>query len=460
LAAYAYASAGPTESTTDVVFGGHCLIAENGQILANDRIIGDVSEPRTPNESVTTDIDLGRLEHDRRKSNSWSDCRRRSEKTFRYIETEFPSSASQAQPASLKRTISGTPFVPRITAELDDRCAEVFGIQCAALEKRVSRLPENLPLNIGVSGGLDSTLALLVAVKACQQAGWPTSRVAAVTMPGFGTTPKTLSSARSLMRLLGVASSEIDIRQLCLDTFHALSHEPFGLKAASSLQEFEEQLRDLEQDELSDLTFENVQARQRTMILMSRGFVLGTGDLSEQALGWSTYNGDHMSMYNVNASVPKTLVKFLVRYVAEREFDGETRKVLLDVVDTPISPELLPASGKEIQQFTEQSLGPYELHDFFLYYMVRFGFGPTKIAGLAQHAEFSRHYDLAEIVTTLRTFLKRFFANQFKRSCVPDGPKVGSVSLSPRGDWRMPSDADADAWLNELDSIQDSASND
>jgi NAD+ synthase (glutamine-hydrolysing) len=345
------------------------------------------------------------------------------------------------------------PFVPREDSELHARCAEVFGIQCAGLAKRVSRLPAQLPLNIGVSGGLDSTLSLLVAVKTCEFRGWPVDRIAGITMPGFGTTSRTLQAARALMKHLGIMAEEIDIRQLCLDTFKSLKHKPFGIDASSmELPAFVMALQEVPVANRHDLVFENVQARVRTMLLMNRGFVLGTGDLSEQALGWCTYNGDHMSMYNVNTSIPKTLVKFLVKYVAEQEFDGEVRRCLLDIFGTPISPELLPPDQSgQIQQLTEGSIGAYELLDFFLYHFTRFGSTPKKILHLASLTKFSKDYGADEIRKTLRTFLTRFFANQFKRSCVPDGPKVGTVSLSPRGDWRMPSDAEAQAWLSELD---------
>ena len=272
-------------------------------------------------------------------------------------------------------------------------------------------------------------------------------------MPGFGTTDRTLKSARDLMKHLGITAHEIDIRQLCLDTFVSLDHRPFGIDPRGlDLSTFTQLLSEVPAERRQDLVFENVQARVRTMLLMNRGFVLGTGDLSEQALGWSTYNGDHMSMYNVNTSIPKTLVRFLVRYIADNEFSGAAKECLHDIANTPISPELLPL-GKdgEIQQHTEASVGAYELHDFFLYHMIRFGARPKKILFLASLAKFSKPYPAEEIRCTLRTFLRRFFANQFKRSCVPDGPKVGSVSLSPRGDWRMPSDAEAAAWLRELE---------
>lgn len=449
LAAYAYASAGPSESTTDVVFGGHCMLAENGSLLSASQRVGDNSSSSWfKTSSATADIDLQRLAHDRSITVSWQQAARRSKAIFRTLDLDGPLAADGA-----KRKITGRPFVPSAATELGNRCAEIFGIQCAALAKRASRLPQDLKLNIGVSGGLDSTLALLVAVKTCREMGWPTQRIAGITMPGFGTTRKTLVAARDLMQHVEISAEELDIRQLCFDTFLALGHQPFGIDLANhDLESFGQALTQVPAEKLQDLTFENVQARIRTMMLMSRGFVLGTGDLSEQALGWSTYNGDHMSMYNVNTSVPKTLVKFLVKYVAEHEFEAAARETLLGVVDTPISPELLPprADGS-IGQLTEGTLGAYELHDFFMYHMLRYGARPKRILQLARLAEFSREYSPAELKQTLKTFLRRFFANQFKRSCVPDGPKVGSVSLSPRGDWRMPSDADSAAWLRELE---------
>lgn len=447
LAAYAYASAGPSESTTDLVFGGQCMLAENGTLLAQSKRIGHDGCGWIEHSSATADIDLQKLAHDRRITGSWQQATQRSTLEFRRFSIDRP-----LQCDGRLRTVAATPFVPQAGPALHRRCEEILGIQCAALGKRVGRLPENTPLYIGVSGGLDSTLALLVAVKTCAYHGWPLSRIHGITMPGFGTSSRTLTAARNLMELLKTSSEEIDIRPLCIDTFIGLGHKPFDVDVQElSLQQVVEALQSIPNEKRHDLVFENVQARIRTMLLMSRGFVLGTGDLSEQALGWSTYNGDHMSMYNVNSSIPKTLVRFLVAYVAEHEPSEATRECLQGIVETPISPELLPP-GQDglIQQSTEASIGPYELHDFFLYHMLRFGAAPQRILQLAELAEFSREYTQDEIRTTLATFLERFFANQFKRSCVPDGPKVGSVSLSPRGDWRMPSDAEVSAWLNEL----------
>lgn len=449
LAAYAYASAGPSESTTDVVFGGHCMIAENGALLAESQRVGLEGCGWIDHTSATADIDLQRLAHDRQVTGTWQQAAQRSATHFRRVALLSCTTADGA-----RRSIPATPFVPTTGEELHERCAEIFGIQCAALAKRVSRLPANAKLNVGISGGLDSTLALLVAVKMCAEQGLPAKRIAGITMPGFGTTARTLQAARELMQHLDITADEIDIRQLCLDTFVGLGHRPFGIDPTHiTIADFTEALHNVPSEQRHDLVFENVQARVRTMLLMSRGFVLGTGDMSEQALGWSTYNGDHMSMYNVNTSIPKTLVQFLVQYLAENEFSGAVRDCLLGVVATPISPELLPPSRDgDIAQLTESAVGAYELHDFFLYHFLRFGMTPRKLLGLAALAKFSRSYPPEEINNTLHKFLTRFFQNQFKRSCVPDGPKVGSVSLSPRGDWRMPSDAEATLWLKDLES--------
>ncbi len=448
LAAYIYSCSGPTESTTDLVFGGHCIIAENGTILGETRRVGDGWVREANNDHVTVDIDVGRLAHDRQATGTFAQgAAHWIEKPFRKV----PFSLTR-EPRPLQRFVSGQPFVPKEPRELDARCRDIFEIQCAALAKRVEQLPAKLPLVIGISGGLDSTLALLVAVAMCDARALDHKRILGITMPGFGTSSRTLDNAERLMQELGVTASKIDIRENCLQVFQDLSHKPFGLTVSeTSIANFQTAIEALPAKHQADLVFENVQARVRTLLLMSRGFVIGTGDLSEQALGWSTYNGDHMSMYNVNCSIPKTLVRFLVRYVAEHQFDGEIRRILLSIADTPISAELLPLSKSgEIQQSTESTIGPYELHDFFLYHFLRTGASPKKILLLAEHAQFSAHYDAIEIRKTLKTFITRFFANQFKRSCVPDGPKVGTVSLSPRGDWRMPSDASIQAWLRDL----------
>ena len=446
LAAYVYASSGPGESTSDLVFGGHCLLAENGTILGESRRVGDGLEPAHVRETmISCDVDLQRLSHDRRVIGSFDDVREGVDKTFRVIEV-FDDWQGRPLRENLMRTIDAHPFVPDQSSELEQRCAEIFGVQTAGLIKRLSRIKDSTPLAIGVSGGLDSTLALLVALRACDAIGRSRKVIHGITMPGFGTTEHTKTSADQLIELTGITGECIDIRDLCLDSFRALGHMPLGIQidgrtTADSLQTA---LLDVDGD-AADLTFENVQARVRTMLLMSRGFVLGTGDMSEQALGWSTYNADHMSMYNVNTSIPKTLVRFLVRYAADHYFEDPLRALLHRIADTPISPELLPpAADGSIRQNTEAAIGAYELHDFFLFHFVRNGFSRDKILYLAGQAKFSKPYSEELIRQTLEVFIKRFFANQFKRNCVPDGPKVGSVSLSPRGDWRMPSDADPD----------------
>jgi NAD+ synthase (glutamine-hydrolysing) len=390
-----------------------------------------------------------KLQSDRRATSSFDDCGRFLT-PYRTISFALRSAMS-----GLERTVVGTPFVPRASAELDRRCAEIFGIQCAGLAKRIEQLPPASRLNIGISGGLDSTLALLVAVKTCDLLGSPRSRIGGLTMPGFGTTERTRRNALDLMDHLGVANETIDIMPLTLETFKELGHAPFGIDCRTmDVPTFKTALSRVPRERRQDLTFENVQARLRTLLLMSRGFVVGTGDLSELALGWCTYNADHMSMYNPNCSIPKTLVRFLVEYVARSEFPaGAVRETLLSIVATTISPELLPvAADGGIEQSTEETIGPYELHDFFLFNTVRCGFGPEKILFLAEHASFTQPYGRDLIERTLLTFYRRFFSQQFKRSCVPDGPKVGSVSLSPRGDWRMPSDADPAAWLRWAES--------
>ncbi len=450
IAAYAYASSGMSESTSDLVFSGHCLIAENGVVLNESRRIGDGLDPILFEESsVICDVDLQRLRHDRQVVGSFDDFLPDSPKSFRRISLAGESAVFRTRSfRDLKRRVDAHPFVPDESKELDERCAEIFAIQAAGLAKRLTRIPDHVPLTIGVSGGLDSTLALLVALSACRSVGRDPRAIHGITMPGFGTTTHTRDSADRLIELTGITGECSDIRRLCLDTFRALGHRPLGIPIDDTTTVDGLQAALIETpDDAQDLTFENVQARIRTMLLMNRGFVLGTGDMSEQALGWSTYNADHMSMYNVNTSVPKTLVRFLVRFAADHLHEGALREVLHRVADTPISPELMPpAADGSIRQSTEQSLGTYELHDFFLYHFVRNGFDRRKILMLASHAKFDQAYAPETIAATLDVFMRRFFANQFKRNCVPDGPKVGSVSLSPRGDWRMPSDADSDAF--------------
>ena len=442
LAGYVYAAAGVGESTTDLVFGGHHLIAENGAVLA------EAPRFRPGNHLLVADLDLDRLRHDRMQSNTFNDARRDFARPVRRI--PFDLELSPREP-KLLRAVDAHPFVPKDSATLKDRCDEIFHTQLAGLAKRLHHAGSPA-VSIGVSGGLDSTLALIVTCKTTDALGLPRDRVKALTMPGFGTTSRTKGNAHALMKALGVSVREADIRAICLDQMKALGHSPFGLPLdGESVESLSEKLRHLPADRRHDLVFENVQARVRTSLLMNAGFVIGTGDLSELALGWCTYNADHMSMYNPNVSIPKTLVRFLVRWAAENEFDGDARRTLLSIADTPISPELLPTSATgEIAQATEATVGPYELVDFFLYHTLRWGADPAKVLFLASHAKFDADYPPEVVRRWLRVFVKRFFQNQFKRSCLPDGPKVGSVSLSPRGDWRMPSDAVAAAWLAEL----------
>lgn len=444
IAAYVYAGAGPSESTTDLVFGGHCLIAENGRLLAESPRVGDSRTIQRDSYWITQDVDVAKLTADRRISTSFEQGSR-FRRPFRRIPFDLT-----AKTPGLERFVPGTPFVPSEGPELHRRCAEIFGIQCAGLAKRIEQLPRGMPLNIGVSGGLDSTLSLLVAVKTCDVLGIDRRQVHGLTMPGFGTTERTRNNALDLMRHLEVSSETIDIAPLALRAFQEIGHAPFGIDCREmDVETFRGALKRISGEIRGDLVFENVQARLRTFLLMSKGFVVGTGDLSEIALGWCTYNADHMSMYNPNCSIPKTLVKFLVRYAAEHEFPaGPVRATLLSIADTTISPELLPTSpAGEVVQSTEAVLGPYELHDFILFHAIRCGYSPEKILFLSEFASFTKPYPRPLFEQALRTFFTRFFSQQYKRSCVPDGPKVGTVSLSPRGDWRMPSDADPDEWL-------------
>ncbi|WP_165072670.1 NAD(+) synthase [Paludisphaera rhizosphaerae] len=445
MAAYAYSGSGPSESTTDLVFGGHCLIAEDGRMLAESRRVGDGQPIERGSYWIEADVDVDRLTFERRSAATF-EWPVGPVRPFRRIGVGL----GLSERPDLKRFVPAAPFVPANGPELNRRCAEIFEIQVAGLAKRVERLPAGTTLHMGVSGGLDSTLALLVAVKTLDLLGMDRKLLHGLTMPGFGTTNRTRTNAVDLMEHLGVSSETIDISGLAFQSFRELGHSPFGIDARHmNLSAFRAALLELPEENRKDLTFENVQARLRTFLLMSRGFVVGTGDLSEMALGWSTYNADHMSMYNPNCSIPKTLVRFLVLYAANHEFPaGPTRDTLTSIAETTISPELLPTSKRgEILQATEDSLGPYELHDFFLYHAIRWGCPPEKILYLSRFADFSKPYPPALVEKTLRTFITRFFAQQYKRSCVPDGPKVGTVSLSPRGDWRMPSDADASAWL-------------
>jgi len=423
LAAYAYASAGVGESSTDLVYSGHSLIAESGAVLA------ETERFRPESQYVLADVDVARLELERRRLNSFSAAPPRS---CRRLSFQLGETADQR----LLRSIPPHPFVPERQQERDGRCREIFALQTAALAKRL-RHTGSRTVVIGVSGGLDSTLALLVVAKAFDQLCLDRQGVLAVTMPGFGTTDRTRGNAERLAEKLGVTLRTIPIAPAVEQHFHDIGHDPAQ----------------------HDITYENAQARERTQLLMDLanregGLVIGTGDLSELALGWCTYNGDHMSMYAVNVGVPKTLVRYLVEWCAQVEFSGETAAVLHDICATPVSPELLPPDeGGEIAQRTEDELGPYELHDFFLYQVVRLHQPPAKVFLLARLA-FEESYRPGEILRWLRLFYRRFFASQFKRSCLPDGPKIGSVVLSPRGDWRMPSDASAQLWLTELERLE------
>ena len=409
IAGYVYASAGAGESTTDVVYAGNGLIAENGKMIAASERFS--FEPQL----IISDIDIERLQADRLRNTNYTN--NTSAVIYRTIKLED----AHFTHFELKRTFDKHPFVPALTNR-DASCEEIFSIQVGGLAKRWKHTHAETVV-VGISGGLDSTLALLVAVKTADKLGYDRKRVIGITMPGFGTTNRTYTNAINLMKSLGITMLEISIKDACLQHFKDINHDP----------------------KVHDVTYENTQARERTQILMDiankhNGLVIGTGDLSESALGWATYNGDHMSMYAVNSGVPKTLVRYLVDWAAH-QLDDISREILCDVLDTPVSPELLPADENgDIAQKTEDIVGPYELHDFFLYYMVRFGFSPEKISFLAKNA-FDETYADEIIEKWLKVFLCRFFAQQFKRSCIPDGPKVGSINLSPRGDWRMPSDA-------------------
>ncbi|MFK2514767.1 NAD(+) synthase [Bacteroides fragilis] len=422
ISGYVFSSSGFGESTTDVVFAGNGLIYENGYLLAR-------SERFCMEEQlIINEIDVECIRAERRVNTTFAANKANCPgKEAVRISTEFVNSKD----LNLTRTFNPHPFVPQ-GSELNSRCEEIFSIQIAGLAQRLLHTGAKTAV-IGISGGLDSTLALLVCVKTFDKLGLSRKDILGITMPGFGTTDRTYHNAIDLMNSLGVSIREISIREACIQHFKDIGHDL----------------------NIHDVTYENSQARERTQILMdianqTWGMVIGTGDLSELALGWATYNGDHMSMYGVNAGIPKTLVKHLVQWVAENGMDEASKATLLDIVDTPISPELIPADENgEIKQKTEDLVGPYELHDFFLYYFLRFGFRPSKIYFLAQTA-FSGVYNDETIKKWLQTFFRRFFNQQFKRSCLPDGPKVGSISISPRGDWRMPSDASSAAWLKEI----------
>ena len=419
IAGYVYANAGDGESTTDVVFGGHNIIAENGTILKEAK--------RFANEMIVSEIDVFRLLSERRKNTTFQTTEER-----RLPKVVFHISMEETE---LTRDFAQTPFVPQNMAEREKRCEEILMIQAMGLKKRLVHTHSRTAV-VGISGGLDSTLALLVTAKAFDMAGKDRKDIIAVTMPCFGTTDRTYQNACLMSKKLGATLKEVPIADAVHVHFHDIGHD----------------------EAVHDVTYENSQARERTQVLMDIanqewGMVIGTGDMSELALGWATYNGDHMSMYGVNASVPKTLVRHLVQYYADTCEDQELKAVLLDVLDTPVSPELLPPKDGEIAQKTEDLVGPYELHDFYLYYVLRFGFEPSKIYRLAKLA-FEGTYDSETIMKWLKTFYRRFFAQQFKRSCLPDGPKIGTVALSPRGDWRMPSDACVAVWMQDLEALE------
>lgn len=424
LCGYVFSSCGFGESTTDLVFAGNGLIYENGTLLAeSERFSFD-------EQLIFSEIDIDAIRNDRKVNTTFAACMAKENATGKIVVAD----PANIQPFELTRKINPHPFIPSAGADMDNRCKDIFSIQVAGLAKRLVHT-NTKSVVVGISGGLDSTLALLVCIKTFDKLGLPRTGITGVTMPGFGTTDRTYNNSIQLMKSLGITIREVSIKAACIQHFNDIGH-------------------DISQH---DVTYENSQARERTQILMdianqTWGLVVGTGDLSELALGWATYNGDHMSMYGVNASIPKTLVKHLVKWVANSDIDKTSRETLLDIIDTPISPELIPADEQgNIKQKTEDLVGPYELHDFFLYYTLRFGYTPKKIFFLANTA-FKGAYSKEVIKHWLTTFFRRFFNQQFKRSCLPDGPKVG-LSLSPRGDWRMPSDASSQLWLKECEEL-------
>ena len=421
IAGYVYANAGEGESTTDVVFGGHNIIAENGAVLKE--------AARYKNEIIYSEFDLKRIVSERRKNTTFQ-----ADPDGTLMRVPF-TVEMEKEDVELTRVFPKTPFVPSDESARAERCEEILTIQAMGLKKRLAHTNSKTAV-VGISGGLDSTLALLVTARAFDMLGRDKKDIIAVTMPCFGTTDRTYQNACEMSKKTGATLREVPIAEAVNVHFRDIGQDP----------------------EEHDVTYENSQARERTQVLMdianrTGGMVIGTGDMSELALGWATYNGDHMSMYGVNASVPKTLVRHLVKYAADETKDQELKSVLYDVLDTPVSPELLPPKDGDIAQKTEDLVGPYELHDFFLYYMLRFGYEPAKIFRLAKRA-FEGDYDGEVILKWLKTFCRRFFSQQFKRSCLPDGPKVGGVAVSPRGDWRMPSDACAAVWMKELDEIE------
>lgn len=440
VSVYCYANAGDGESTTDLVFGGQDIIAENGSVVTEGR--------RFDTGLYIADVDLQRITQERARMTTFPDIDDTLRDAYSIVKFRFTPAATRVVPetlagqlaadaADLRRYVDPKPFVPSGAAERNARCDEIFTIQALGLKKRLEHTGCQSAV-IGISGGLDSTLALLVIARAFDMLGLPRENIISVTMPAFGTTDRTYNNAVTLTRLLHATLREINIKAVVLQHFRDIGHDP----------------------EDHSVVYENAQARERTQILMdianqSNGIVIGTGDLSELALGWATYNADHMSMYGVNAGVPKTLVRYLVKFVADTSEDADLARCLNDIFDTPVSPELLPPTGDgQISQKTEDLVGPYELHDFFLYQILRYGFSPRKVYALALHAFSAENqaeaYDAATILKWLRKFYWRFFSQQFKRSCLPDGPKVGSIAVSPRGDLRMPSDAVVQIWIDEL----------
>jgi len=422
VAGYVYCSAGFGETSTDLVF------ARNGLIDENETFLSESNRFSFEEQLITSEIDIERLDSDRLKNTGFTQGKSDT-KTNSYQTATFQ--LPESEKTVLSRSINPHPFIPP-AREMEERCKEIFSIQVGGLATRLFHTGIKQAV-LGISGGLDSTLALLVCVKTFDKLNIPRKNITGITMPGFGTTGRTYNNAIQLMRSFGISIKEIDIKPACEQHFKDIEHDP----------------------SIADVTYENTQARERTQLLMDyankvNGLVIGTGDLSELALGWATYNGDHMSMYGVNASIPKTLVRYLIRHIAETQVDAASQATLLDIIDTPVSPELLPVDEEgKCSQKTEDLVGPYELHDFFLYYTLRFGFNPAKIFFLATQA-FGDKYDKEAIKKWILVFFRRFFNQQFKRSCMPDGPKVGSVSLSPRGDWRMPSDASSEEWLREI----------
>ncbi|HOW22025.1 MAG TPA: NAD(+) synthase [Sedimentibacter sp.] len=421
ISAYVYSCAGEEESTTDLVFSGHCMVAENGILLEEDKIWDGF---------LYSDIDLEKLDNERVSLNTFMN--KTEKKDYKYVSFNLGCSEN----LRLKRFIDPRPFVPSNPEARDRRAADLINMQATGLAQRMKKINSKKAI-LGISGGLDSTLALLVTIEAFKKLKMPLTKIIAVIMPGFGTSQRTYKNAHALIGELGVSVREISIKEACLQHYKDISHDIYN----------------------HNVVYENAQARERTQILMDianqeGGLVVGTGDLSELALGWCTYNGDHMSMYGVNSGVPKTLVRYMVKWYADYKTSGQMQKILLDICQTPVSPELLPPDKEgNISQFTEQSVGSYELNDFFLYNMIRNGYGPEKIYYLAKIA-FKDEYDQDLIYETLKKFYKRFFTQQFKRSCMPDGVKVGSVSLSPRGDWKMPSDASFELWIKKCENIK------